>query len=99
MTFQQIRVGEITANLEGDTLTFIDEKPNFRPEDVERALAGAQAQCRKLAMLDQEVGRSKEFLQKALKDRDSGGGGGGWGVSDDAEMAMWTEDLVSGAYV
>lgn len=91
-------MGEITANLENDTLTFIDEKPNFRPEDVEKALAEAQLQCRKLALLDQEVGRSKEFLQKALKDRDSGGGGG-WGAGDDAEMAMWTEDLIAGAYV
>lgn len=80
-------------------MTFLDEKPNFRPEDVERALAEAQLQCKKLALLDQEVGRSKEFLQKALKDRESGGGGGSWNISEDAEMAMWTEDLVSGAYV
>ncbi|CAG8646415.1 267_t:CDS:2, partial [Acaulospora colombiana] len=69
-----IQTGDITANLEGDTLSFIDEKPQFRPEDIEKALATAQYECRKLALIDQAVGRSKEFLQKALKERDTGGG-------------------------
>ncbi|KIM24188.1 hypothetical protein M408DRAFT_331937 [Serendipita vermifera MAFF 305830] len=86
-----IQIGEISATLEGDTLTFIDEKPNFRPGDIEKALADAQEQCQKLAKLDQAVGRSREFLQKALKDRDTGGGGG-WAAAGDEEM-LWAEEI------
>lgn len=79
-------------------MTFIDEKPEFSPADVEHALREAQVQCQRLVLLDQQVGRSKEFLQKALKDRDSGGGGGGWGTTDDAEMAVWAEDISASVY-
>ena len=86
--------------MEGDTLTFIDEKPSFRPEDIERALAEAQFHCQRLAMLDQMIGRSREFLQKALKDRDSGGGGGGWGVgADEGDMAIWADDVAQQTYL
>ncbi|KAG8801798.1 hypothetical protein FRC16_011113 [Serendipita sp. 398] len=94
-----IRVGEITAILENDTLTFIDEKPDFRPEDVEKALAEAQRQCERLALLDQQIGRSKEFLQKALKERDSGGGGAWAGHGGMDEELLWAEDLQGEGYV
>jgi COP9 signalosome complex subunit 3 len=84
--------------LEGETLSFIDEKPQFRPEDIEKALATAQLECRKLAQIDQQVGRSREFLQKALKERETGGGaGGGWGPQDEAEMAMWQDEMAAAA--
>lgn len=56
---------EIYATLENDTLTFIDENPQFRPEDIERALAEAQRQCLNLVRIDRDIGKSKEFLQKA----------------------------------
>ncbi|KAG8832576.1 hypothetical protein FRC17_001087 [Serendipita sp. 399] len=94
-----IRVGEITAILENDTLTFIDEKPDFRPEDVEKALAEAQRQCDRLALLDQQIGRSKEFLQKALKERDTGGGGAWGGHGGVDEELLWAEDMQGDAYV
>jgi hypothetical protein len=46
------------------------------------------------------VGRSKEFLQKALKDRDSGGGAAGWGAGgDEGDMAMWAEDIAQQTYL
>lgn len=88
-----IKVGEITATLDKDTLTFIDEKPIFSPADVEKALAEAQMQCKRLAALDQQIGRSKEFLQKALKDRDTGGGMAWAGHGADESDLMWAEEL------
>lgn len=44
------------------------------------------------------IGRSREFLQKALKDRDTGGGAAGWGGAADDEM-MWAEDISQQAYL
>ncbi|KLO09452.1 hypothetical protein SCHPADRAFT_907731 [Schizopora paradoxa] len=76
--------GEIAAELDAEGFVhFADVDPAhvISKEKVERLLRGAQSHASMLADLDREVLRSKEFLGKALKNRDDG-----WGASEDDMM-------------
>ncbi|KAF8644186.1 hypothetical protein AX16_008636 [Volvariella volvacea WC 439] len=67
---------DISAKLSADgSVTFFDPPPQFTKEQVDLVLRQVQEQAAGLNALELEVGRSKEFLVKALKNREDGGFG------------------------
>ena len=65
LTRIQITSSEIPAQLSEDgTVSFFDPHVAFEKTDVDRVLAQAQEQATRLATLEREVARSKEYLIK-----------------------------------
>ncbi|TDL24548.1 hypothetical protein BD410DRAFT_896745 [Rickenella mellea] len=91
MVLSMIEDNDIHATISADgTVTFDDPVPEYTKAQVEQVLAEAQAQTFHLAELDRAVGRSKEFLHKALKNKDDGA----WGGEDlmGEKGASWAEE-------
>jgi len=65
ITLWQIESNDISAQISADgTVTFSDPPPQFTKEQVDEALLDVQQQTALLGYLEQETGRSKEFLSK-----------------------------------
>ncbi|KJA15276.1 hypothetical protein HYPSUDRAFT_48494 [Hypholoma sublateritium FD-334 SS-4] len=94
-----IESNEITAHISASgTVSFADPPPQYTRAQVDAALRAAQTQGALLALVDQEVGRGREFLSKAVKTSDST-----WAPSADEEIfaglggggGMWEETIYS----
>lgn len=68
-------------------MTFSDPPARFTKAQVDAVLGSVQEQSALLEYLDREVGRSKEFLSKAVKGRDEGMGGP-FGADEDVFAQM-----------
>ncbi|KAF8502976.1 hypothetical protein JB92DRAFT_2972622 [Gautieria morchelliformis] len=74
IVLNMIELGQMDATLDvSGTVTFHEEERRFSGQEVDKLLKEAQAQGALLGELDRELGRSKEFLSKAWKDKDGGG--------------------------
>ncbi|KAL7278794.1 hypothetical protein ACG7TL_007803 [Trametes sanguinea] len=72
--------GEINATISADdTVTFADVVPHFSKEDLDRVLVQAQEHNRVLHKVERAINTSREYLSKALKNKDDGG----WGMEED----------------
>lgn len=100
LLLSMIESNDISAQISADgTVTFSDPPPQFTKEQVDEALLDVQQQTALLGYLEQETGRSKEFLSKAVKLRDDSP----WAPTADEEMfvsmsgsqAMWEETVFS----
>ncbi|KAI9058652.1 hypothetical protein FKP32DRAFT_1596958 [Trametes sanguinea] len=87
--------GEINATISADdTVTFADVVPRFSKEDLDRVLVQAQEHNRVLLKVERAINASKEYLSKALKNKDDGG----WGMEEDmfppgmGGGATWADD-------
>ncbi|KAF8673582.1 hypothetical protein AX14_005362 [Amanita brunnescens Koide BX004] len=86
---------DISARISADgTVTFFDATPEFGKEDLVRLLQDVQGQGEHLLYLEREMSKDREYLKKALKQKDDlswagpldddlfsgsgGGGGAGW---------------------
>ncbi|KAG6819781.1 hypothetical protein H0H93_008696 [Arthromyces matolae] len=99
LLLDMIESNDVAAQISADgTVTFSDPAPTFTKEQVDHVLANVQNQAEHLKYLEREVSKSKEYLSKAVKNRDEAwpqqtdedlfsmaGGGGSW--ADDATFA------------
>ena len=61
----QIEANDISAQIcDSGTVTFSDTTPQFTKEEVDNAVREVQEQTALLSYLEQQLGRSKEFLSK-----------------------------------
>jgi hypothetical protein len=61
----QIESNDICAEISASgSVTFSDPPPQFTKEQLDSVLGDIQQQTELLSMLEQEMGRSKEFLNK-----------------------------------
>ena len=61
----QIESNDISAEISASgSVTFSDPPPQFTKEEVDSALKDIQEQTALLTMLEQDIGRSKEYLHK-----------------------------------
>ncbi|KIL59923.1 hypothetical protein M378DRAFT_131069 [Amanita muscaria Koide BX008] len=83
MLLVMIEAKEISAKISANgTVTFFDQPPQFSKQEVDRILQQVQQQSEYLKHLDRELGKDKEYITKALKQKDEPGWGGGM-VDDD----------------
>ncbi|KZV99202.1 hypothetical protein EXIGLDRAFT_725837 [Exidia glandulosa HHB12029] len=96
MVLSMIEAGEINATLSAEgTVTFLDPPTSFTKEGIDALLEDAQTHAMLLVEFDRELERSRDFLQKAVRDRE---GGGPW-MMEDMDMtghsslreAIWDE--------
>ncbi|KAG6327766.1 hypothetical protein ID866_11323 [Astraeus odoratus] len=74
LLLDMIRSSEISARLSADgTVAFSDPPVKFEKADIDRVLAQAQEQSSLLARLEREMSRSKEYLAKAMKNKEDPG--------------------------
>ncbi|KAF8066863.1 hypothetical protein FPV67DRAFT_1417482 [Lyophyllum atratum] len=97
LILSMIESGDIAAQISADgTVTFSDPAPTFTTAQVDAVLADVQAQAAALSELEREVSRSKEFLGKAVKNREEAA----WVAQTDEEVfslnaaGIWAEDAV-----
>lgn len=98
LTPPQIESNDITAQISASgTVTFSDPPAQFTKEQVDGVLRDAQNQTALLAYLELEMGRSKEYLGKAVKTNDSA-----WAPNTEEEIFanlggqhMWEENIYS----
>ena len=65
LLFWKIEQDEICATISADdTVTFSDPPAQFSKTEIDQVLAEAQNQATLFAILNREVGKSKEFLTK-----------------------------------
>ncbi|KAI0350548.1 hypothetical protein OH77DRAFT_1463574 [Trametes cingulata] len=90
-----IDAGEINASISADnTVTFADVVPKFSKEDLDRVVVQAQEHNRVLQEVERAVNASKEYLTKAMKNKDDGN----WGLEEDmfppgmGGGTTWAED-------
>jgi len=77
LILSMIESKDISAKISADgTVTFFDPPPQFTKQEVDRVLREVQDQAEMLQALDLDVGRSKEFLSKAVRNRDDFSSGG-----------------------
>ncbi|KAJ7842219.1 hypothetical protein B0H14DRAFT_2781256 [Mycena olivaceomarginata] len=96
LVLSMIETGDISAQISASgTVTFSDPPPQFSKDEVDTVLYSAQAQSAQLEALDREVGRSKEFITKAIKTQDSS-----WAPNPDEEMyamsSAWQDESMFG---
>ncbi|EJD54221.1 hypothetical protein AURDEDRAFT_109958 [Auricularia subglabra TFB-10046 SS5] len=85
VVLSMIEAGEIHAQISAEgTVTFLDPPTSFTKEDIEGLLEDAQVHAQLLQEFDRELERSRDFLQKAVRDRE-GGAAGPW-MMDEVEM-------------
>jgi COP9 signalosome complex subunit 3 len=98
LTPSQIESNDITAQISASgTVTFSDPPAQFTKEQVDSVLRDAQNQTALLAYLELEMGRSKEYLGKAVKTNDST-----WAPNTEEEIFanlggqhMWEDNIYS----
>jgi COP9 signalosome complex subunit 3 len=69
-----IETGEIEASIDADgSVTFADDEPAaVSKAEIDRALRVAQEQEQVLRKLEREIARNKDYLQKAVRNREEG---------------------------
>ncbi|KZT56279.1 hypothetical protein CALCODRAFT_497593 [Calocera cornea HHB12733] len=74
-----IAAGELSASIHPDGTVSFEEESALLPQpsklQIETALVQARDAVERLAELDRSIGRSRDYIQKALHQRDSGGMG------------------------
>ncbi|KAJ7508411.1 hypothetical protein B0H11DRAFT_1964831 [Mycena galericulata] len=93
LILSMIETGDLSAQISASgTVTFSDPPPQFTKAEVDAVLYSAQQQSEALEILEMEMARSKDFINKAVKGQD-----GGWAPNPDEEMyAMsnaWDESM------
>jgi len=91
LLLSMIADGDVAATISADgSVTFSDPPPEFSRAQVDRMLKDVQGQAALLEHLDREMGRSKEYLAKAVKGKESEAGPGGnhWVSADPDDMFM-----------
>ncbi|KAF8964828.1 hypothetical protein BDZ97DRAFT_1918779 [Flammula alnicola] len=82
LLLSMIESNDITAQISADgTVTFSDPPAQFTKEQVDSVLKDVQQQTSLLAYLEMEMGRSREFLSKAVKTHDAA-----WAPSAEEEI-------------
>ncbi|TFK72318.1 hypothetical protein BDN72DRAFT_792512 [Pluteus cervinus] len=77
LILSMIESKDISAKISADgAVTFYDPPPQFTKDQVDQVLRDVQDQAGALQVLDLEMGRSKEFLNKAVRNREDFSGGG-----------------------
>jgi len=93
-----IAAGELSATIHPDGTVSFEEESAMLPQPSKLQIEGALFQAREavetLAELDRSIGRSRDYIQKALHQRDSGG----MGWQDDESMMppmreSWEDNL------
>ncbi|TFK31009.1 hypothetical protein BDQ12DRAFT_377887, partial [Crucibulum laeve] len=83
LLLSMIESNDISAQLTASgTVTFSDPPPQFTRAQIDQVLLDVQRQAAGLGELDGDIGRGKEFLSKALKNREDSA----WAPSQDEEM-------------
>ncbi|KAF8198470.1 hypothetical protein BJ912DRAFT_26860 [Pholiota molesta] len=98
LLLSMIESNDITAQISASgTVTFSDPPAQFTKEQVDSVLRDAQNQTALLAYLELEMGRSKEYLGKAVKTNDST-----WAPNTEEEIFanlggqhMWEDNIYS----
>jgi len=98
LLLSMIEANDISAQISvSGTVTFSDTTPQFTKEEVDNAVREVQEQAALLSYLEQQLGRSKEFLSKAVKVGDSA-----WAPSTEEEIFanlsgqhLWEENVYS----
>ncbi|KAF8157194.1 hypothetical protein B0H34DRAFT_712647 [Crassisporium funariophilum] len=99
LLLSMIEANDISAQISAEgTVTFSDPLPQFTKAQVDTVLKDVQEQTALLASLEQQVGRSKDFLSKAAKPSDPE-----WAHTAEEEIfgnltaqhGMWDENVYS----
>jgi len=71
LLLSMIEAKDISARISPDgTVTFFDPPPQFSKQDVDKILQDVQQQSEYLRHLERELGKDKEFIKKALRQKD-----------------------------
>ncbi|KAK2464707.1 hypothetical protein APHAL10511_003283 [Amanita phalloides] len=71
LLLSMIEAKDISARITPDgTVTFFDATPQYTKQDLNNLLQDVQNQSEHLRHLEREMGRDKEYLKKALKQKD-----------------------------
>ncbi|KAF8622982.1 hypothetical protein AX15_006580 [Amanita polypyramis BW_CC] len=71
LLLNMIEAKDISARISIDgSVTFFDPTPEFAKEDVDKLLQDIQYQAEHLRSLEREMGKDREYLKKALKQKD-----------------------------
>ncbi|KAJ3573813.1 hypothetical protein NP233_g2184 [Leucocoprinus birnbaumii] len=103
MLLNMIESNEISAQISSaGTVTFSDPPPTFTQAQVDTLLRSVQSQALFLNRLDMEIGKSREYLAKAVKLRDESwgaaeemlysGGGASGGAGGEEGAGVWVEE-------
>jgi len=77
LLLNMIEANDIGARISADgTVTFFDATPEYSKEDLARLLQDIQNQGEHLSHLEREMSKDKEYLKKALKQKDDSGWAG-----------------------
>ncbi|KIY73672.1 hypothetical protein CYLTODRAFT_386258 [Cylindrobasidium torrendii FP15055 ss-10] len=98
LLLSMIEAGDIHGTLSTTTVTFSDPPVHFSKEQIDKVLRAAQHEAMRLQDLEWEMGRSKEFLQKASKNQQSEWGSQGMSMDEDlfplmADRGGWSQDI------
>jgi len=91
LLLSMIESNDICAEISASgSVTFSDPPPQFTKERLDSVLRDIQRQTELLSMLDQEMGKSREFLNKLVKSGDP------WPSAPDEELivqqAIWEDN-------
>jgi len=89
LLLSMIESNDISAEISASgSVTFSDPPPQFTKEEVDSVLKDVQEQTALLTMLEQETGKSKEYLHKVMKSSETSWAGA-------AEEELYSGLLVS----
>ncbi|KAF5349126.1 hypothetical protein D9756_009493 [Leucocoprinus leucothites] len=101
MLLNMIESNEISARISANgTVTFSDPPPTFSQAQVDNLLRSVQNQAGFLTRLDMDLGKSREYLAKAVKLRDESRGaeemlyGSGGGGEEGSGAQVWVEETM-----
>jgi len=93
LVLKMIEQDEICATISADdTVTFSDPPAQFSKAEIDQVLAEAQNQAALFAALNREVGKSKEFLTKATKNKDEWNGPPEEEIYAGGSVGAWMEE-------
>lgn len=93
LVLKMIEQDEICATISADdTVTFSDPPVQFSKAEIDQVLTEAQNQAALFAALNGEVGKSKEFLSKATKNKDEWGGPPEEDIYTGGNVGVWMEE-------
>ncbi|KAF9787819.1 hypothetical protein BJ322DRAFT_1045426 [Thelephora terrestris] len=93
LVLKMIEQDEICATISADdTVTFSDPPVQFSKIEIDQVLADAQDQAALFFALNREVGKSKEFLSKATKNKDEWGGPPEEEIYAGGNVGAWMEE-------
>jgi COP9 signalosome complex subunit 3 len=93
LVLKMIEQDEICATISADdTVTFSDPPVQLSKTEIDQVLADAQSQAALFAALNREIGKSKEFLSKATKNKDEWGGPPEEEIYAGGNVGAWMEE-------